>query len=84
MMSDIEHIRGNPIGYRAWEEARRVYGSCIGAADSLLLNIQTIYFWHTQDTTPNARILADMCKDGCDVIYILTGKRSVTCKKASR
>ena len=71
------------IGYRAWKECVRVFGSVEAAAAGLRIGVYTIYSWHRHGTTPNANILATMMTSGCDVKYILTGKIDDRIKRIS-
>lgn len=62
------------IGKRAQEEVYRVYGNREKATRIMRLSKNVIYEWG-QGSTPGGRHLAVLHYHGCDVMYILTGKR---------
>lgn len=64
------------IGQRAYDEALRVYETPKAAAYCLHIAPKTVYGWRHKCNTPNARTLADMMRGGCDMRYILIGRRS--------
>lgn len=62
------------IGFRADEEIRRVFSRRSKAMRALRLSKHTVYSFK-EGTTPSGYVLAKLCESGCDVEYILTGKR---------
>ena len=62
------------IGWRASEEAIRVFGGCRAAGRALGCGHGIITEW-ANGRTPSGAILARMHHCGCDVMYVLTGKR---------
>lgn len=73
MMRD--RIPSESIGGRAYEEVLRVFGSPYHAASALLVAASTPYMWLYKNGTPRADTLAIMHDAGCDILYILTGRK---------
>lgn len=65
------------IGQRAYDEVCRVFGSAYKAAKITRLKKRLFYYWQ-DGGTPGGYALAVMHYHGCDVLYILTGKRQKT------
>ena len=40
------------------------------------IDIQNLYLWRRERSSPNAKTLATMHNAGIDIIYVLTGERS--------
>lgn len=71
----LSRIKGDvEFGYRAFEEAMRVFQSPKNAMMGLLCSKHMLYGWK-EGTTPGALALARLHYAGADVMYILTGKR---------
>lgn len=66
------------IGQRAYEEVCRVFGSAYKGARIMRLEKRLFYSWKNDGCTPGGYALALMHYHGCDVLYILTGKRYKT------
>ena len=66
------------IGQRAYEEVIRVYGGTSKAARAMMLDRRIFNSWKNDGVTPGGHVLALMHYHGCDVLYILTGKRYKT------
>lgn len=62
------------IGYRAFEELLRVYGTVNYAQLYTGFSINMIYGWRT-GSTPRQTSIERMAQCGCDAEYILTGIR---------
>ena len=67
------------IGYRAYEEAIRIFGAPYKAYQTKAFSKNTLYAWR-DGITPGGLQLAKLHYAGADVIYILTGKRSGSIK----
>ena len=63
------------IGHREYEEVCRVFGGTSKAARIMRLEKRLFYSWKNDGVTPGGHVLALMHYHGCDVLYILTGKR---------
>lgn len=65
------------VGKRAMEEIIvRFPGISVAKACKLMgLNKKTVYNWSSGFYVPDANGLQKLCKGGCDVRYILTGRR---------
>ena len=63
------------IGYRAAEEARRIFKRAKVMEEQLGIGRQAVSEWG-YGITPGGYFLAKLHYAGADVIYILTGKRS--------
>ena len=69
-------IKGDvQIGYRAFEEIKRLYPSIKTAIIRTRCSKTSIYAWR-DGQVPDGFNLAKLHYGGADVIYILTGKRS--------
>ena len=64
------------ISGRAFNECMRRYGSVKMAAYKLGANEDTIRRWRKDESDPGAKLLRAMCLDGCDLYYIIMGRRS--------
>ena len=64
------------MGYRMAEELSRLFPTQAMAAERLGFERKSVFFWSC-GTTPSALALAKLHYCGGDVIYVLTGKRSV-------
>ena len=62
------------IGQRAAEEVWRIFKKSAAASRALGCDVKTIYQWDG-GTVPGGLMLARLHYLGCDVMYILTGKR---------
>lgn len=71
----MKPFKSKYIGGRAFTEIIRVYGSVEKAARKIFVARQTIYSWSSGYSDPGAASLARMLEDGCDVLYILSGRR---------
>lgn len=69
-----KHIGNTEIGARAAEEVRRVFKSYASAAKALGGTKKLVFDWE-KGHTPGGLMLARLHYHGCDVLYILTGKR---------
>ena len=68
--------KGNiQIGYRAYEEVCRIFGNGPKAAYKMCIRKNIIYEWKAGGV-PGGHYLALLHHYGCDVIYILTGRRN--------
>jgi hypothetical protein len=63
------------IGYRAAEEARRIYKRSSVIERETGISRQTLHEWE-RGLTPGGNYLAKLYFAGADLVYILTGKRS--------
>ena len=63
------------IGQRAYEEICDVFGSINIAAYHMGISRRLIYDWRN-GYTPGGHYLALLHHFGCDVIYILTGRKN--------
>ena len=63
------------IGFRAYEEVCRVFGNANKAACQMCIHKQVIYDWR-DGVSPGSSYLALLHRFGCDVIYILTGRKN--------
>ena len=63
------------IGFRAFEEAIRLFREPHIAIKRLRCGHNTLYGWRS-GCVPGGLHLARLCWFGADVIYILTGKRT--------
>lgn len=69
--------KGNiEIGYRMIDELVRVFGSQANAIRQMSLNRHAVYYWKTGGT-PGGYMLAKLHYHGGDVMYVLTGERTV-------
>lgn len=64
------------IGFRMREECDRLFKSCAEAGRAMRCDRKNLSYW-AQGCTPDSMHLAKAHYLGADVIYILTGKRSV-------
>lgn len=62
------------IGKRAREEIDKIFATLPQAANALRCDRKVFICW-SNGTTPDTMQLAKMHYLGCDVMYILTGKR---------
>lgn len=69
-------IKDNDITKRVAEELYKLPGKNVEIARRIGCNPNTILSWETGRMIPNAHSLAAMHYAGCDVMYILTGKRT--------
>ena len=68
--------KGNiEIGHRAYEEVLRIFESGYKAAYKMCIRKNIIYEWKA-GRVPGGHYLALLHHYGCDVIYILTGRRN--------
>ena len=65
------------IGRRAFEEVYRVFQNFEKAASAMGCERKLFYAWN-DGKTPGGHNLAKMHYYGCDVLYVLTGKRHKT------
>jgi len=65
------------INFRIKEERLRVGLSQTELADAILTTRRSLVNWETEAAQPPAIAVAAMAKCGMDVLYILTGQRSV-------
>lgn len=65
------------IGRRAFEEVYRVFPNITKGAEALGCKTRLLYEWNG-GATPGGHFLALMHYCGCDVLYVLTGKRHKT------
>ena len=63
------------IGQRAYEEVCRVFGNANKAAYQMCVAKQTIYDWR-DGSAPGCNYLVLLHHFGCDVIYILSGRKN--------
>ena len=69
--------KGNiEIGHRAYEEVCRIFGNGNNGAKKMLIRKNIIYEWKA-GSVPCGHYLAWLHYYGCDVIYILTGRRNI-------
>ena len=71
-----KHLADRQIGIRAIEELYRVFPNLLDRtiAKRLGLDRKILSAWKNGGT-PSGFALQRMCWEGCDVIYILTGRR---------
>lgn len=62
------------IGRRSFEEVYRVFNSAARGARAVGCKKSEVYAWK-DGVTPGGFMLARLHYHGCDVLYILTGKR---------
>ena len=65
------------IGRRAYEEVLRIFKFPTKARRVMRLSKNIIYEWN-EGKTPGGQHLAILHYHGCDVMYILTGKRNIS------
>ena len=65
------------IGKRMVEELHRIFDTPKQAYTSMMCNRRHLHEWGTSGKTPCGLYLARLHYCGGDVIYVLTGKRSV-------
>lgn len=65
------------IGKRMVEELHRIFDTQKQASISMGCDRRHLYEWGTNGKTPGGLFLARLYYCGGDVIYVLTGKRSV-------
>lgn len=64
------------IGHRAYSECLKHYGTVARATTCLGMSRTAMFPWYAEGVAPSARLLARMARQGVDVLYILTGKRT--------
>lgn len=72
-----KHLADREIGKRAVEELYRLFPTLSEATISKRLGLDRKSFWKWKcGTTPGGYALAVLCYAGCDIKYILTGRRT--------
>ena len=69
-------IKDTEMTKRLREELYRLGKTQGRIADVLDCDRQLVYQWVSGRAAPSAYFLASICEAGCDIIYILTGKRT--------
>jgi hypothetical protein len=71
-----KHLADIEIGKRAVEELYRLFPTLSEAAISKRIGLDRKCFWEWKcGTTPGGYALSVLCYAGCDIKYILTGRR---------
>jgi hypothetical protein len=60
------------IERRAWDNNTTVEEQC----NLIDVDRSRMHFWRKSESNPNASVLAEMCRLGYDVKYILTGEKT--------